>query len=303
MMLRAESTKAASRNTSVITIAMSGTLTLISMFLAVEEHKQLNAAIDATVRQAIPSSAKIQRDGEIQISTETVNSVGIDLVRLPSGKFTMGSPADEKDRNADEGPQHEVTISSFFMGKYEVTQSQWRAVGALPKVRIDLPSNPSMFKGDSLPIEQVTWDEAIEFCERLSLATRKLYRLPTEAEWEYACRAMTTGLYAGNLDAVAWYGGNSRGTTHPVGTKQANRFGLYDMHGNVWEWCSDRLGSYSSSNVQDPQGPGTGSMRVLRGGSHHYGAINLRSASRGGSAPDRRDSRGELGFRIARSIR
>jgi formylglycine-generating enzyme required for sulfatase activity len=169
-------------------------------------------------------------------------------------------------------------------------------------VGIDLPLNPSMFKGDSLPVEQVTWDEAIEFCERLSKVTGKRYRLPTEAEWEYACRGMTTGMYAGNLDAMAWYGGNSDGTTHPVGTKQSNRFGLYDMHGNVWEWCGDRYGRYPSSEAQDPQGPGAGSMRVVRSGSFHYGAMNLRSATRGGSAPDRRDERGEFGFRIARTI-
>lgn len=302
MLLKAENTESAPRNPRVILIVISAALTLIPLYLPIEAQEQNTAPVNST-NTHISSDAENQSNGEIQTYTETMNRVAIDLVRVPGGKFTMGSPSDEKDRNSDEGPQHDVTISSLFMGKYEVTQLQWRAVAVLPRVAIDLPLSPSMFKGDNLPIEQVTWDEAMEFCERLSIATGKRYRLPTEAEWEYACRGMTTGMYAGNLDVMAWYGGNARTTTHPVGTKQANRFGLYDLHGNVWEWCSDRLGSYSSSEAQDPQGPSTGSMRVLRGGSFHYGAINLRSASRGGSAPGRRDVRGELGFRIARTIR
>ena len=305
MILKAQNTNSARRNPRIILVVMSATLTLIPFYLSVDAQEQNTAAVNSTNTQPISSDAKMQRNGEIQTYTEIINRVGIDMVRVPGGKFTMGSPSDEKDRNSDEGPQHEVTVSSFFMGKYEVTQLQWRAVAVLPKVKIDLPLNPSMFKGDNLPIEQVTWDEAIEFCERLSVATGKRYRLPTEAEWEYAGRAGTTGMYAGNLDAMAWYGDNSNDTTHPVGTKQANRFGLYDMHGNVWEWCQDLHWDYSSEAQTDPTGPPTGSVRfrVLRGGSFHYGAINLRSASRGGSAPDRHDKRGELGFRIARSIR
>ncbi len=200
--------------------------------------------------------------------TETVNRVGIEMVRVPAGKFTMGSPASEEGHDDDESPQHEVSISSFYMSKYEVTQLQWRAVAQLPKVRIDLPSNPSNFKGDDLPVEQVSWEEAVEFCARLSQATGKSYRLPTEAEWEYAARAMTTGPYAGSLDSMAWYASNSGQTTHPVGTKQPNGFGLYDMHGNVWEWCNDWYSEnyYFQSPSADPTGPAPGSHRVIRGG-------------------------------------
>jgi formylglycine-generating enzyme required for sulfatase activity len=303
MIVKAENTKSVPRNLRIMLVVMSATLILIPFYLPIEAQKQNATAVSSTNTQPVSPDAKIERNREIQTYTETIKRVGIEMVRIPSGKFTMGSPSEEKDRNPDEGPQHEVTISSFFMGKYEVTQLQWRAVAVLPKVGIDLPLNPSMFKGDNLPIEQLTWNQAIEFCERLSIATGKRYRLPTEAEWEYACRGMTTGMYAGNLDALAWHGNNSGSTTHPVGTKKANLFGLYDMHGNVWEWCSDRFARYPSGDAQDPQGPGTGSMRVLRGGSFHYGAMNLRSASRGGSAPDRQDQRGELGFRIASTIR
>ncbi len=243
-----------------------------------------------------------QENVDVQAYTETVNRVGIDMVRIPAGKFLMGSPADEKDRQSDEGPQHEVTISkSFYMGKYEVTQLQWRAVSVLPKVSIELPSDPSKFKGDNLPVEQVSWEEAVEFCERLSRATGKAYRLPTEAEWEYACRAGTTGMYAGSLDAMAWYSSNAGNTTHPVGQKQANRFGLYDMHGNVWEWCRDWYGEnyYFSSPDTDPTGPSTGSYRVVRGGGWFFIAANLRAAFRNRSAPSARD--GLLGFRLVRT--
>src|SRR5262249_1645095 len=158
---------------------------------------------------------------------------------------------------------------------------QWRAVSVLPKVSKELPSDPSKFKGDNLPVDQVSWEEAVEFCERLSRATGKTYRLPTEAEWEYACRAGTTGRVAVSLDAMAWYcKDNSKGSTHPVGQKQPNRFGLYDMHGNVYEWCNDwyeRNYNFSSPEV-DPQGPNTGDSRVYRGGALNSNARDLRAA-------------------------
>src|ERR1044071_631143 len=209
------------------------------------------------------------------------------MVGGPSGKFTMGSPDSEAGRFTDEGPQHTVSISSFYLGKYEVTQAQWRAVANLPKVKIDLNPDPSNFKGDNLPVEQVGWEEAIEFCDRLSRATGKTYRLPTAAEWEYAARAATTGPYAGNLDSMGWYDRNADGKTHPVGTKQANGFGLYDMHGNVWEWCMDWYSEnvYGYNPIADPRGPATGSQRVNRGGSWYSDARHCRSANRNGNAP------------------
>ena len=235
---------------------------------------------------------------KLQTYIETIKGAGIEMVRVPSGKFLMGSPSDEIDRQKHEGPQHEVMISSFYMGKYEVTQSQWRAVSALPKVEIDLPVNPSKFKGENLPIEQVSWYEAWEFCKRLSMATKKSYRLPTEAEWEYACRALTTGRYAGELISFAWFNVNSGSKTHPVGQKQANQFGLYDMHGNVWEWCLDWYGEnyYSQSPNMNPTGPVDGAQRVNRGGGWVDNSSYLRAAYRAAMDPDGRQY--ALGFRI-----
>jgi eukaryotic-like serine/threonine-protein kinase len=162
--------------------------------------------------------------------SESLNGVKLEMVRVPACSFLMGSPANEKGRYDDEGPQHPVTVPSFYIGKYEITQAQWRAVRG---------NSPSNFTGDNLPVEQVSWDDAQEFCKKLSQMTDKTYRLPSEAEWEYAARAGTTGAYAGELDAMAWYSNNSGGKTHPVGQKQPNAFGLHDMHGNVWEWCQD----------------------------------------------------------------
>jgi formylglycine-generating enzyme required for sulfatase activity len=248
-----------------------------------------------------PTNPLKQEHVEIQTYTETVKDVGIELVRIPSGKFIMGSPSNETYRQRDEGPQHEVMISSFYMGKYEVTQLQWRAVLALPKVAIDLPVDPSNNNGDNLPVETVSWNEAVEFCERLSKATGKIYRLPTEAEWEYACRAGTTGMYVGNVGSMAWYDEATTGSTHPVGQKKANGFGLYDMLGNVWEWCADWYDEYyyGSSPKEDPKGPVTGSFRVYRGGSWRGGERWLRSAYRISSKPTEREN--NRGFRIARS--
>lgn len=212
------------------------------------------------------------------------------------------------------------------MGKYEVTQAQWRAVSLLPKVMINLNSDPSNFKGDNLPVETVSWDEANEFCDRLSKASGKVYRLPIEAEWEYAARAMTTYLYAGNVDEMAWYANNSGrmrldadniprtgdlsnynkmltdngNQTHPVGTKRPNGFGLYDMHGNVSEWCKDWFAEdyYSQSPSANPTGPSTGLLRVKRGAGWDNLAQYLRSANRGRDGPVFR--RNDIGFRLVR---
>jgi formylglycine-generating enzyme required for sulfatase activity len=192
----------------------------------------------------------------------------MNFVRIPAGEFQMGSEND-----SDEQPVHRVKISrDFEMGKCEVTQAQWQAV---------MGNNPSRFEGDNLPVENVSWSDVQEFIKRLNQADSKYqYRLPTEAEWEYACRAGTTGDYAGDLDAMAWYEKNSGGKTHAVGQKQANAWGLYDMHGNVWEWCQDWYDSnyYRQSPGADPTGPTAGSARVFRGGSWDYAAACCRSA-------------------------
>jgi formylglycine-generating enzyme required for sulfatase activity len=212
--------------------------------------------------------------------TMTVDGVGIEMVLVPSGKFLMGSPVGIGGK--DEHPQHEVTLSTFYIGKYEVTQLQWRAVVQLPKVKIDLSPNPSHFKGDNLPVEQVSWEEAVEFCARLAKRTERMYRLPNEAEWEYASRSGITGPGAGDLKSTAWYADNSDKRTHPVGSKQPNSFGLYDMFGNVCEWCADWYLEryYSISRPADPRGPNSGLNRTRRGGSWQDPALFLRSARR-----------------------
>ena len=217
-------------------------------------------------------------------ATEVVHEkTGIELVYIPAGTFMMGSPADEAGRFDNEA-QHRATLSQgFYMGKYEVTQAQW--------VRV-MHSNPLEFKGDALPVEQVSWDDCQSFCSQAGL------RLPTEAEWEYACRAGSTGAYGGSgkLDEVGWFYDNSGRTTHAVGQKKPNGWGLYDMHGNVWEWCSDWYGAYPTGDATDPTGAATGSGRVLRGGSWGSDARYCRSADRGWGEPGYRG--GRLGFRV-----
>jgi formylglycine-generating enzyme required for sulfatase activity len=224
-------------------------------------------------------------------SADTVVDAGIDFVLVPAGSFQMGST----NGNSSELPVHEVVISEAFeLGRYEVTQAEWESV---------MGSNPSSFTGDDTrPVESVSWDDVQLYIEALNAQNDGfVYRLPTEAEWEYACRAGTTGDYAGDLDAMAWYSSNSGSQTHPVGQKEPNAWGLYDMHGNVWEWVQDRYSSsyYSVSPGTDPPGPTSGSYRVHRGGAWYSSAIRCRSAYRGGDSPGDRHS--GLGFRLVRT--
>jgi formylglycine-generating enzyme required for sulfatase activity len=209
--------------------------------------------------------------------------VTMKLILIPAGKFMMGSPDNEKGRDPREGPQREVTITKpFCMGATEVTQAQYEAVAG---------KNPSSLKGPHRPADQAQWDNAVEFCKKLSDKSGKKVRLPTEAEWEYTCRAGTKTRFSfgdddTDLHDYAWYAANSESKTHPVGQKKPNAWGLYDMLGNVWEWCSDYHGEpYAIAKNVDPKGPGSGSHHVLRGGSWIDGSQYCRSAYRHGHVP------------------
>ena len=251
---------------------------------------------------------------------EIASGVTIDMVYVPGGEFLMGSPEYEEGRDESESPQHLVKVPAFLMGKYPVTQAQWRVVAGLPKENWDIESNPSRFKGDNLPVERVSWLGAAEFCARLSRKTERDYRLPSEAEWEYACRAGTTTPFhfgstisseVANYDATSVYGqgatGEDRGTTTLVGSlKVANNFGLYDMHGNVWEWCQDHWHeSYEEAPVDGSAwiapNASENAERLLRGGSWYYNPQNCRSAYRDGYVAINRDN--VIGFRVVFSAR
>ncbi len=242
--------------------------------------------------------------GRVESRSEDLgNGLFLEMVFVPAGQFTMGSPPEElgrelyqsweQRRQSGEDPRHQVTVPSFWLGKYPVTQAQWRAIAALPKIDRWLEPNPSYFEGDQLPVEQVSWLDGVEFCQRLSQLTGRNYRLPSEAEWEYACRAgsdtpfhwgmtMTTDLanYCGvdrEIRGSFYSGAYGRGPqgvyrekTTPVGSFPPNRFGLYDMHGNVWEWCGDSWhATYRGAPIDGScwVGGGEEPMRVLRGGS------------------------------------
>jgi len=222
------------------------------------------------------------------------NSIGIEFVLVPAGEFVMGSDTDDP----DERPAHNVVISTpFYLGKYEVTQAQWLEV---------MGRNPSHFKGDlRRPVERVSWLMIQEFIRKLNAREgHAKYRLPTEAEWEYAARAGSTTRYSFGDDASrlthhAWYKHNDDGTTHPVGQLQPNAWGLYDMHGNVWEWVQDWRGPYLQGTVIDPKGPLNGNARGYRGGGWGYGAERCRSSDRSYDAPGY--VYGTHGFRLARN--
>ena len=196
-----------------------------------------------------------------------VNGVSFRMIHVEGGSFMMGS---DSDIGSDEKPIHEVTLSSFYIGEFQVTQSLWEAV---------IETNPSQFKGENLPVECVSWSECQNFLTKLSSLIGLTFRLPTESEWEYAARGGNHSCgyeYSGSndIDEVAWYGGNSNGKTHNVGSKRSNELGLFDMSGNVWEWCDDWYGAYPSSPQTNPKGLSSGTARVFRGGSWNYATLN-----------------------------
>ena len=219
------------------------------------------------------------------ITIPVKNGISIDMVRVEAGTFTMGATAEMKDPFDWEKPTHQVTLTNdYYIGKYEVTQALWQAV---------MGNNPSYFKGGNLPVEQVSWDDCQEFLSKLNSITGKKFRLPTEAEWEYAARGgkKSRGYqYSGsnNLSDVAWYDRKSNNKTHAVGTKQSNELGIYNMSGNVCEWCQDLFEEYSSSSQVNPTGANSGSHRVFRGGSWNGYARYCRSSFRNSISPDGR---------------
>ena len=249
------------------------------------------AAAEAARRRAEAARRRAAAAAEERRKIVDALVAGNDFVLIPPGEFRMGSKSSEAD--GDERPLTKVRISrGFWLGKHEVTQDQWQAV---------MGSNPSRFSGcGNCPVEQVSWDDAQEFIRRLNAqAGGERFRLPTEAEWEYAARAGTSGDRYGNLDAIAWHGGNSGRRTHPVGRKAPNAWGLHDMLGNVWEWVGDWYGDYPGGSVTDPRGPGSGSARVSRGGSWDLNAGRCRASYRYNNSPgDRLDY---LGFRLLRT--
>ncbi len=226
----------------------------------------------------------------------TVNGVSFQMVEVQGGPFTMGATSEQgADAWDDEKPAHKVTLSDYYIGKTEVTQALWKAV---------MGNNPSSSKGDNKPVECVSWNDCQEFIKKLNSLTGKNFRLPTEAEWEYAARGgiKSRGYkYSGSntLGDVSWYDGNSGSKTHEVGTKSPNELGIYDMSGNVWEWCSDWYGSYSSNAQDNPKGASDGSHRVYRGGSWLSNARDGRSSLRYGLDPDERWCL--IGFRLCLS--
>ena len=242
---------------------------------------------------AVPSNT-ISDDA---ITIPVKDGICIEMVKVEGGTFMMGATSEMKNPNSNEKPVHQVTLTNdYYMGKYEVTQALWQAV---------MGSNPSEYKGDNLPVETVSWNDCQKFISKLNSLTGRMFRLPTEAEWEYAARGGKESRgyqYSGssNISDVAWYDENSGSKTHPVGTKQANELGIYDMTGNVWEWCSDWYSSYSSSSQTNPTGSDSGSARVSRGGGWFNDASYCRLSVRFYYTPDFRLD--ILGLRLALSV-
>ena len=249
-------------------------------------HRQSSQSSSATSQRVNPALISVTG-----AKTFTVNGVNFTMVGVQGGTFHMGS----KDGRDDEKPIHSITLSSYYIGQTEVTQALWKVV---------MGSNPSNFKGDNLPVEMVSWNDCQSFITKLNQQTGEHFRLPTEAEWEFAVRGgrKSRGFkYSGNtnIDYVAWYDGNFGSKTHPVATKSPNELGIYDMSGNVYEWCQDWKGNYCSSPQTNPTGPTSGSGRVIRGGGWRHDARYCRSAFRGHYAPDSRSD--DIGLRLVLS--
>jgi len=282
-------------------IPSAGLVSMVLVCLGVLISSPACRHVESFVQQSSPADGQsaAAQEQHTNFISQIAAATGIKLVPIPAGTFTMGSPDDEADRGSDEGPQTDVTLTrDFYLGATDVTQSQYAAV---------MGANPSDFKGagKDAPVEQVSWDDAMAFCQKLTareqaagrLPAAFVFTLPTEAQWEYACRADTTGPYATDPAATSWYDKNSGGTAHPTGMKQPNAWGLYDMTGNVYQWCADWYANrLPGGEVTDPTGPATGSVHVLRGGGWYYDRTYCRSAYRDYDPGYRANF---IGFRVA----
>lgn len=256
-------------------------------------YETIDSIVTYNYDEAPPTGGNTTNDGENKVYT--VNGVSFTMVAVKGGTFTMGATAEQTGALSDESPTHSVTLSDFYIGETEVTQELWQAV---------MGSNPSSFTGNmQRPVENVSWNDCQTFITKLNELTGETFALPTEAQWEYAARGGNASkgylYYSGSnsIGDVAWYADNSSGTTHPVKSKSPNELGLYDMSGNVREWCADWYGSYSSTSQTNPVGPNTGSNRVLRGGSWISCALYCRFAYRYDNSPS--STSDYDGFRLA----
>jgi len=284
---------------SVSSKSLKSSKSSISPKSSIKKHLLIAASFTAIVLLSIVGLQTLNSENynkEIPMTTtvETFIDIDIPMVYVEGGVFVMGCTTEQGDACLDEEkPAHQVTVGSFYIGKYVVTQELWNTV---------MDNNPSYFKGEDLPVESVNWYDVQEFIQKLNILTGKQYRLPTEAEWEYACRG---GIYTAHYKSsggntandVAWYSENSDGTTHPVGTKPPNELGLYDMNGNVYEWCRDWYDVYDSDEQTNPQGPSSGSERVFRGGSWDCTLKCVRVSRRNHHTPDHHAS--NRGLRLA----
>ncbi|MCQ2288620.1 MAG: bifunctional serine/threonine-protein kinase/formylglycine-generating enzyme family protein [Muribaculaceae bacterium] len=270
--------------------SLVGVIAVVGIIIGVNSNGDISDSISSK-----QSGGAIQSGTNASYSDGVLNidSVTYEMVKVQAGTFTMGATPEMKDPGDGEKPTHQVTLTNdYYIGKTEVPQALWKAV---------MGNNPSDFKGDNLPVESVSWNDCQKFISKLNSLTGQDFRLPTEAEWEFAARGGNNSnhyQYSGSnkLDDVAWYDGNSGDKTHAVATKQPNELGIYDMSGNVWEWCFDWYGNYSGSTQTNPSGPNSGSNRVNRGGGWSYDAGGCRSSLRYYNTPE--FSRDCLGLRL-----
>jgi formylglycine-generating enzyme required for sulfatase activity len=276
---------------------------------------QIHATRGWLVREGNQWQTKTEQITQTGYQQELSKEIAITMLQIPAGEFKIGSPDNEDERGESEGPQRLVQLQSFFLGQTPVTQVQWKVVAGWPKVGVDLNPTPSHFKGDTRPVERVSWEEAMEFCHRLSQRSNLAYTLPSEAQWEYSCRAGTKTPFAfgdtltpelANYDANYTYGSGPKGIyrkeTLDVGSFPANAWGLHDMHGNVWEWCLDpwhqTYGRTPSDGTAWENGAEDEGVRLLRGGSWYSLPRYCRSACRHRRHQDFRFN--SVGFRLCR---